>query len=65
MKAVEDIDNDGRKQEEANLLDKMLVSSRQTAIEEHDCPLDLGPYMTCGLVGNTSEWEKESDESKI
>ena len=62
--AAEDIDNDGRRQEGADLLDKKMVSSRQTATEENDSSLDLGPYLVRGLVGDSNESEKESDDSE-
>ena len=41
--AAEDIDNDGRRQEGADLLDKKMVSSRQTATEDNNTPLNLNP----------------------
>ena len=41
--AAEDIDNDGRTQEGADLLDKKMVSSRQTATEDNNTPLNLNP----------------------
>ena len=41
--AAEDIDNDGRRQEGADLLDKKMVSSRQTATEYNNTPLNLNP----------------------
>ena len=62
--AAEDIDNDGRRQEGADLLDKKMVSSRQTATEENNSSLDLGPYLVRGLVGDSNESEKESDDSE-
>ena len=46
--AAEDIDNDGRRQEEADLLDKKMVSSRQMAKKvdstvDNNTPLNLNP----------------------
>ena len=58
--AAEDIDNDGRRQEGADLLDKKMVSSRQTATEENNSSLDLGPYLVRGLVGDSNPKKVDS-----
>ena len=58
--AAEDIDNDGRRQEGADLLDKKMVSSRQTATEENNSSLDLGPYLVRGFVGDSNPKKVDS-----
>ena len=61
--AAEDIDNDGRRQEEADLLDKKMVSSRQTATEDNNTPLNLNPRAIYPR-GSVESVEQEEDLDK-
>ena len=58
--AAEDIDNDGRRQEGADLLDKKMVSSRQTATEDNNTPLNLNPRAIYPR-GSVESVEQEED----
>ena len=61
--AAEDIDNDGRRQEGADLLDKKMVSSRQTATEDNNTPLNLNPRAIYPR-GSVESVEQEEDLDK-
>ena len=63
--AAEDIDNDGRRQEEADLLDKKMVSSRQMAKKvdstvDNNTPLNLNPRAIYPR-GSVESVEQEED----
>ena len=66
--AAEDIDNDGRRQEEADLLDKKMVSSRQMAKKvdstvDNNTPLNLNPRAIYPR-GSVESVEQEEDLDK-
>ena len=66
--AAEDIDNDGRRQEEADLLDKKMASSRQMAKKvdstvDNNTPLNLNPRAIYPR-GSVESVEQEEDLDK-